>query len=211
MAVMRRALLLAALVLAALPAAAGATTLVNDPAHPFSASELTQMQRWVDVAGGRVRTVPGEIVMSKQGCPGGAEAGCAGCRVVAIQDADRFSLMHELGHEDQMYDGPGSPAVAPGDCGSGHGWSADKVGAVAALLHTPAVPFWTNVGLDVNGHAALSELAADAYAQAAIHPRWSQWWGHGHGARWTDTSTPYGFRAGPVRYRAIRSVLHAQA
>jgi hypothetical protein len=47
---------------------ASATTLVNGPAHPFSAQDFAKPEKWVKAASLRVRTVPGSIVLSHRFC-----------------------------------------------------------------------------------------------------------------------------------------------
>jgi hypothetical protein len=43
-------------------------TLINDPAHPFSAQDFANAQGWLAAASWREPMVPGAIVLSHQSC-----------------------------------------------------------------------------------------------------------------------------------------------
>jgi hypothetical protein len=202
---MRRLLVLAVLLVFA--PAARATTLVNDPAHPFSVKQMVQMQRWVDVAGGRVRTVPGTIVMSHRDCTTTDHkeyiGACALGHEIDMPSVDRYTELHELGHEDQMFDGLGDATNYPGMTG----WTATKKATVASMLHMPT---GSAVNWFFNGdNQAVAEVSADAYAECALRRAWVRWWGHrGSGPdSWVSTTTPYDFEAGPRRFARICDLL----
>jgi hypothetical protein len=207
---LRDALIGATLIVAAVLLATGCahartrtSVLVNDPQHPFSPRALARMQRWVDTS--HLPVLPGRIMMSKGTTEVIAE-GLAGDHLVALNTPRRFALMHELGHESQMFDGPGGSLVdRAGNYGHpGQGWNDQKIRALSRALHVPAAS-WGTPG------RTLDEVAADAYAIIAINPRWRQWWGHGHWTRhgyyWRSTPTPYNFEANRRQFRTLRAIL----
>lgn len=193
-------LLVALFATLAFAAPAQATTLVNDPAHPFGPRQLAAMRYALNAS---AVPTPAVVSVHRGECPNAVACanvnrGPAGWLVqpgslwIDGWDAqhDRFAFMHEVGHimDVETY----TPA---------------KRARLKRLLRM--VGQWMPDARFDPGTTPPYERAADAYAMCSIHPRWpGTWWSfviHRRGGTLVagGNPTPYDFRAYRARYYRI--------
>jgi hypothetical protein len=204
--VIRRLALLSIAAALLAPNVACATTLFNDPTHPFSAADFGMMQGWINHA--HISTPRGAQMMTNASCPQPIALACSydGQTWMPAGNISREVFLHELGR-----------VVNPR-------LSAAAQAALDVQFH---VARWS-AGYGVAGYEAAAfntqageNISADAYAECAIRSHWSRWWrDRSHstiirvragrvdavGGTTGGQITPYPFRPGPVRFARVCAI-----
>lgn len=196
---------------------ASAATLVNDPEYPYSPDQWAQIQGWQDHA--HVRVPAGLIIMSNAPCPVSTALACTYQSTQHGSDWDntaahtffqmtkdnvtydpRFAFYHE---EERAFDL--------------HVYTAADQAALNLQFH---VMNWNDPNPTVyslNSDNYGNNISSDAFAECALHTRWSAWWRqpikmlNGKILKYRDGDeplgvTPYNFMAGPHHFAAICAI-----